>query len=111
MDLKQYFRKIREIEASLIGEDVLVVSLETSDGGKAGTVTEVPKYTAAKLILESRAALASEEQIEKFRRVQTEERVALEKAAMAKRIQVAILAEDKKETLTLTKRDGSPIEK
>ena len=34
MDLKQYFRKIRQVEAGLIETFPLVVSLETPDGGK-----------------------------------------------------------------------------
>lgn len=36
MDVRQYYRKIREVEADLRETYPLVISLETSDGGKAG---------------------------------------------------------------------------
>ncbi len=62
MDLRQYFRKLREIENSLVDAYPVVISLETSDGGRAGVVSEVSRETAAKLIIEGRAILASEEQ-------------------------------------------------
>ena len=67
MDLKQYFRKIRQIEASLSEIFPLVVSLETPDGGKPGLVSEISRELAAKMIVEGRALLASEEEKELYR--------------------------------------------
>ena len=93
MDVKQYFRKMREIEESLTESYPVVVSLETSDGGKAGTLCEVPRLVAAKMILERRAALASVEQKELFcQQQETAKRVA-EKEELARRVQVAIIAD------------------
>ena len=60
MDLRQYFKKLRDTENGLSDTYPLVVSLETSDGGKAGTVSEVTREQAAKLIVENCARLANE---------------------------------------------------
>lgn len=93
MDLKQYFRKLREIEDSLTEPYLVIVSLETSDGGKAGSMCEVPRTVAAKMIVERRANLASVEQKEIFFQQQEAARKAAEKAELARRLQVAILAD------------------
>ena len=52
MDLRQYFKKIRETEAALTEPFPLVVSLHTEDGGKPGMVSEVSREVAAKMIVE-----------------------------------------------------------
>lgn len=93
MDVKQYFRKLRETEASISEPYPLVMSLETPDGGKAGLITEVPRHTAAKMIVEGRAVLATEAEIEKFRAQQVSARQAAEKDELAKRLQIAIVTE------------------
>jgi hypothetical protein len=67
MDLKVYYRKIREIEASIEEPFVVLVSRATEDGGKAGVRSEVPRRLAAKLIAEETAALASPEEATEFR--------------------------------------------
>lgn len=93
VDLKQYFKKIREVEARLEEEYPIVTSLETPDGGRAGIVCEVAREVAAKMIVEGRAAIATEEQREEYRRQQAEAKAMLEKAELAKRVQVAIIAD------------------
>ena len=93
MDLKQYFRKIREIEASLIEEFPLLISLETSDGGKSGAISEMNRSNAARLIAEGRAVLATAEQAEEYRQQQVAAKKAAERADFAKRIQLAIVNE------------------
>ena len=93
MDLKQYFRKIRQVEATLLDKYPLVVSLETADGGKAGLISEIPRAEAAKLIVEGRAVLASEEEKEFYRRQQACARDAAEKAEFAKKVQIAIVSD------------------
>ena len=93
MDLKQYFRKLREVEATINEPYPLVCSLETSDGGKPGIISEVPREVAAKMIVEGRAALATEAEKERYHEAQAAAKAAAEKAEMAKRVQVAILAE------------------
>lgn len=95
MDLKVYYRKIREVEAEIAGADVVVVSLETPDGGRAGVRSEVPAKIAAKLLVEGRVRLASDEEAAEHRE---NARLACEKAleeAAAKKLQVAIVSEPK----------------
>ncbi len=103
MDVKQYFRKIREIEGSLTEPYPIVVSLETSDGGKAGAVCEVPRAVAAKLIVERRAALATVEEKELFFQQQEAAKRAAEKAELARRLQVAIIADPDLQTTNVSK--------
>lgn len=67
MDVRAYYRKIREAEATIAGEHVVTVSLATPEGGKAGVRTEVPREVAAKLIAEDRARLATDEESREFR--------------------------------------------
>jgi hypothetical protein len=84
---------MREIEDSLTDTYPVVVSLETPDGGKAGNMCEVPRSVAAKMILERRAILASIEQKEFFFQQQEAAKKAAEKAELARRLQVAIIAD------------------
>jgi hypothetical protein len=93
VDLRQYFRKIREIEAGLSDQFPVLRSLETPDGGKAGIISEVPRAIAAKMIVEGRAVLASEEERDSYRQQQQDAKAAAEKADLAKQLQVAFLSE------------------
>ena len=103
MDVKQYFRKMREIESNLTEPYPIVVSLETSDGGKAGAVCEVPRAIAAKMIVERRAALATVEEKELFFQQQETARKAAEKAELARRLQVTIIADSDLQTTNASK--------
>jgi hypothetical protein len=71
MDLRHYYARIRETEATLEGDFVVVVSCETPDGGRAGVASEVPRALAAKLIVERQARAASEEERREFHRRRT----------------------------------------
>ncbi|MGI8960624.1 MAG: hypothetical protein ACR2IV_12825 [Bryobacteraceae bacterium] len=93
MDLKQYFRKIRQIEATLSETFPLVASLETADGGKPGLVSETSREVAAKMIVEGRAVLASEEEKEFYREQQACAKAAAEKTELAKHVQIAIVSD------------------
>jgi hypothetical protein len=93
VDLRQYFRKLQELEAAMVESDQTVVSLETPDGGKTGMISEVSRANAAKLITEGRAVLASQEQKEEFAEGQRAARQAAEQAEMARRLQVTIVSE------------------
>ena len=66
MDVKVYYRKIREMEGQLPDQDMIVVSLETPDGGRAGVPLQVPRRIAAKLVVEDRARLASADEAAKY---------------------------------------------
>jgi hypothetical protein len=90
VDLRKYFRRVREIESELLEAYHIIVSLETPDGGKAGIMSEVPRALAAKAIAEGRAVLASEAEREAFQTKQLEARVAAERAELARRVQVIV---------------------
>ena len=93
MDLKQYFKKIKDVEESIKEPYPLVVSHETPDGGKAGTVVEVSRYEAAKAIVENRATLATDEQKVAYREQENARKKAVEKADLANRLQIAIVSD------------------
>jgi len=110
MDVKQYFRKVREMETALLEEYPIVVSLETSDGGKPGVISEVSRFNAAKMIVEGCAVLANEQEKQQFREQHAENKRASENAEMAKRLQVAIISEsDARGHLFPKKSNGSPV--
>ena len=71
----------------------VVVSLETADGGKPGLISEVSRANAAKLLVEARAVLASEEEKQLFVAAQQQAKENAEQIDMARRVQVAILSE------------------
>jgi hypothetical protein len=91
MDIRQYFRKLREIEASITDEYPVIMSLETSDGGKPGVTSEVSRFVAAKMMVEGRARLASEAEVSRYGAHQAAVKEAFEAAELAKTVQVAIV--------------------
>ena len=93
MDLRQYFKKLRETESGLSEHFPLVMSLETSDGGKAGTISEVTREQAAKLIVEGCARLASEAEKKTYLDKRASDKKAAERAEMARRVQVTIVGQ------------------
>jgi hypothetical protein len=62
MDLKVYYKKIRETASTIPEEFAVVVSKESPDGGKAGVMSEVTRQQAARLVVEGRARLATKEE-------------------------------------------------
>lgn len=93
MDLRQYFKKIRDTESGLADSFPLVMSLETTDGGKAGIASEVSREQAAKLIVEGCARLANEAEKEAYFDKQASEKRAADRAEMARRVQVTIVSQ------------------
>jgi hypothetical protein len=66
MDLHQYYEDIKTLEDTFQQHAVVVVSAATGDGGRAGIISEVDRHTAARLIVEGRATLATTDQIRFF---------------------------------------------
>jgi len=66
MDLRAYYQKMRSLEAQIHGESAVIVSLETSDGGTPGRMTEVRRELAARMVVEGRARLATAEEASAF---------------------------------------------
>ena len=104
MDLRQYFRKLREIENGISDVYPIVISLETSDGGKGGVISEVSRETAAKLIMEGRAVMASDQEKDAFLEQLEARKKAAEKAELARRVQVAIIADSDLQHTVINKR-------
>jgi hypothetical protein len=92
MDLQVYYQKIRDVETKIADEFPLMVSVETSDGGKGGTKTEVPRRLAAKLIVEGQARLASKDELKAHREMLAEAKRLAERAAAAERLQLTVLS-------------------
>lgn len=57
MDLREYYRRIREQEAAIVEPFVTVVSRKTAEGGRRGLKTLVSRSVAAKLIVDGKADL------------------------------------------------------
>lgn len=93
MDLKTYYRRIRETEAAIAGETAVVISLETPDGGRAGLLTEVPRAVAARLIAQSAAELATDETAAAFREEMRARKTEEDARRAAARIQVSVISE------------------
>jgi hypothetical protein len=93
MDLRQFYKKVREVEASLTQPYVMVTSLETSDGGRPGVVSEVGREVAAMLIVGGKVVLAAEAEVDAYRKCQADAKAAHEKTEMAKHLQVTIISE------------------
>jgi hypothetical protein len=104
MDVKQYYRKLREIESGITEPFVLVTSLETSDGGKPGIVSEVSREQAAKLLVEGRVTLSTAAEEKAFLAKRAAEKKAFEKSELARRLQVTIVSapEDKEPKATVS---------
>jgi hypothetical protein len=93
MDLRAYYRRIREIEAQLPADEVVVVSNETPDGGISGVRTEVSRRVAARLLAEGRGRLATEAEAEEHRREMHEAHRRAQEMAAASKVQIAVVSE------------------
>jgi len=91
MDLRAYYQKIKDTEALLTGESLVVISAETSEGGKEGVRTEVPRRVAAKLLAEGRARVATEDEALEFHLANEEAREKFDREEAARRVQVMVI--------------------
>ncbi|HYZ84806.1 MAG TPA: hypothetical protein VE621_10400 [Bryobacteraceae bacterium] len=96
MDIQLYYRKVRQLEATINEPFAVVVSQETQDGGRAGRFTEVSKLMAAKLVVDGRARLATEEEAKEFRSELRNEQLRVEQQEAANRLQVTVVHENAK---------------
>lgn len=105
MDLKVYYRKIREIEAAIEEPDAVIVSAETPDGGRAGVCKEVSRRLAATLVVEGKGRLASAEEAEAYRSQLRGEHERALRAEAENKIRVALVPEGE---LALRKMSNKP---
>ena len=84
MDLRAYYKKMREIEDTIAEPFAVIVSRETPDGGKKGVAADVARSAAARMVADEKADLASPEQAAKFRaEVEAKWKAAQEAVALA----------------------------
>ncbi|HEY4085942.1 MAG TPA: hypothetical protein VGM43_08390 [Bryobacteraceae bacterium] len=97
MDVRSYYKKVKDTEDGLKGSEVVLVSLETPEGGKEGVRTEAPRNVAARLIAEGRARVATDAEAAEFREGLRAARQKHEREEAARRVQIVVMpqAEDK----------------
>ena len=92
MDLQVYFKKIRALEEGLRDPSVVLVSIETQDGGREGVRTEVPRRTAARMIVEGAARVATAEEAREFQNQKVEAKRQADQIAAASRMQFTVIS-------------------
>jgi len=108
MDLRVYYRKIREAEQTIATDYTIAVSLETSDGGRAGVTTEVPRSIAAKMFVEGKARPATSDEAEEHRINALELlRQAKEKEAR-ERVHLTVISDSEMRSLKSNNRGSKP---
>lgn len=107
MDLRGYYRKLRDIERNLLDDYVVVQSLATPDGGIAGRLTEVGKEVAARMVADGLAELAGENDVEVFRRELAEQKKREDQKRAATQIQFTVLSESDLRSLQKGSKSGS----
>lgn len=93
MDLKKYYRKIRELVAMIEDEFPVVKSLATEAGGRGGKLTETTKSVAARMVVDGVAELASAAEAAEFRRMAEETRRREEERRRGEQVQFHVLSE------------------
>ena len=91
MDLRSYYKKVKEAEEQLQGEYLVMVSFATPEGGKDGVKTEVPRRLAAQLIAEGRARIASDDEAILFYEANREALLQHQQDEAARRVQVMVI--------------------
>lgn len=91
MDLRSYYKKLRDVERTITEEFPVVVSHETPEGGKPGVLTEVPRALAARLVSEGRADVADPRTAAHYRQECEEKRIVAEQLLTASRMQVMVV--------------------
>jgi hypothetical protein len=94
MDVRTYYQRIRETEATIPTQFTVVISLPTDDGGKNGVQVEVPRHLAAKMVVEGSAKLATADEIIAFKQSQADAYQAALDAATAAKVEVTMVSSD-----------------
>jgi hypothetical protein len=91
MDLRMYYQKIRDTQATIAEPFPVVESCETPDGGPAGRLSEVTPALAARMIVEGAARLATEADAAAFREERATAKQAADEAVTAAKVQMTFL--------------------
>lgn len=94
MDLRAYYRKIRETEASLTDEFPVIRSVATEAGGVGGRFVETSREVAARMIVDGSAELATPDEAEALRQRAAEaQRLETERRESAQ-VQFTVISQD-----------------
>ena len=93
MDLRVFYQKLKKIEQEIADPHTVVVSQETTDGGRAGQKSEVSRSVAARLILEGRARLATGDESSEYHAEVQKALLEAQQRAVADRVQVNVISE------------------
>ncbi len=93
MDLRAYYRRIREVETSLEDEYPVIKSVATEDGGKDGRLAEVTRSVAARMIADGIAKKATAKETQGLRARVAEAREEEEKRRRAELVQFTVISE------------------
>ncbi len=103
MDLKGYYRKIRELEETL-DDFVVVKSVPTESGGKAGVLSEATRSTAARMAVDGVAEIASAEEAAGYRKAKEDARKAEAERRRSSQIQFNVITDAELRALTRSGR-------
>ena len=93
MNMRQFYQKIKEVEGSILTAELVIVSNDTPDGGKAGVKSEVKRSVASRMIAEGHARIATEEETQTFRRETEEGFQRGQEAIHSAKVQLAVLSD------------------
>jgi len=93
MDLRTFYQKVREVESSIAEDPTLVTSLQTSEGGKPGIISEVTRANAARMIAEGKARLTSGEEAKVHRAHLQANLERMRRDLEARNLQVTVISE------------------
>ena len=91
MDVTGYYKRLREMENGISEPFPVVASLATADGGKEGTLTETPRWLAAKMVTQGLARLATPGEIKSHHEAHAEGRRKADQEATAAKLQIAVV--------------------
>jgi hypothetical protein len=92
MDLRTYYQRIRETEATISAQYPVVISRQTDDGGKNGVPVEVTRHVAAKMVVEGSAVLATGDQTTAFQQQNAAAMKAAQEAAAASKVEITMVS-------------------
>lgn len=90
MNVKEYYQRVREVAARMPEDAVIIRSLATANGGKAGVLTEVSRQIAATEIVNGTATLATAEESAAYYREMDTKRQMAEKAQALTRLHLSL---------------------
>ena len=99
MNMRQFYQKIKDVEDSITSAEVVIVSNETPDGGKAGVKNEVKRLVAARMVAEGRARVATNEEILVYRQELQEGYQRGLEAVNSAKVQLAVLSDSEMKSI------------